>query len=396
MKIAVSCDEYCAKVGENFYLRDFGHILVNRYLMVFDNVRLIVRTFDRNDIESCGKFNIEVKDPRLEIYPIPFFQGPKEFLKQKIKIDSAVRSALENCDGAIFRLPSALGFSVWAKALSINLPYAVELVYDCKDGYGQAKGLSKLLWWQMHRKQVKACAKSSGFAPVTSHYLQSHYEPKNDDIIKSHYSSVEIGDNFFFQPRLYPAKDRLMLVHVANQVQFKGRKGHEDVISAIAFLKNQGIDIDVTFVGEDYFNGIAQLREYASSLGIEDRVFFTGFLSSQKMREVLLSSDIAILPTKAEGLPRVVIEAMAVGLPCIVSNVSGNPELIQKEFLFDYGDVPTIAHLIKSLVIDKNTYENTSLRNYEKSKEFSRDVLDKRRREFFSSVKQKIETNNIK
>ena len=132
MKIAVSCDEYCAKVGENFYLREFGHILVNRYLMVFDEVRLIVRTFERNDIASCGKFNIEVKDPRIEICPIPFFQGPKEYLKQKSKIDYVIKSSLNGCEGAIFRLPSALGFSVWAKARKINLPYAVELVYDCK------------------------------------------------------------------------------------------------------------------------------------------------------------------------------------------------------------------------------------------------------------------------
>lgn len=396
MKIAVACDEYCAKVGENFYLRDFGNILVNRYLMIFDKVRLIVRTFERNDIASCGKFNNEVKDPRIEIYPIPFFQGPKEYLKQKLKINNAVKSSLKDCDGAIFRLPSALGFSVWAKARKIKLPYAVELVYDCKDGYNQAIGFSKILWWQMHRKQVKACANCVGMAPVTSQYLQSHYEPKNSEIVKSHYSSVEMDESFFFQPRQYPGKEHLMLVHVANQVQYKGRKGHEDVISAIAFLKSQGIHVDVTFVGEDYCNGITQLREYASSLGVENNVCFTGFLSSQKMREVLLSSDIAILPTKAEGLPRVVIEAMAVGLPCIVSNVSGNPELIQKEFLFNYGDVSTIARLIKTLATDKKLYENTSLRNYEKSQEFSKNVLDKRRSEFFSIVKQKIEINNIK
>ena len=103
MKVAISCDEYCARVGDNFYLREFGQILVNRYLMVFDEVRLIVRTFDCVDINECGKFNKLVQDSRIEIYPITFFQGPKEYLLKKFNIVKLIRKSLYGCDTKVQR-----------------------------------------------------------------------------------------------------------------------------------------------------------------------------------------------------------------------------------------------------------------------------------------------------
>lgn len=393
MRVAISCDEYCAKVGNKYYLRDFGQVLVKRYLTVFEKVRLIVRTFEEHNVESCGKFKHEIIDTRVEICPIPFFQGPVQYLKCYAKVHKAVKNSLNGCDLAILRLPSTVGFSVYNVAQRKKIPYALELVYDCKDSYHQNTGLTKLLWWRMHRKQLSACKGAIGIAPVTANYLQKHYHPKNEDVLMSHYSSVEMNDNFYYHPRSFPKKDVLTIVHVANQVQFKGRKGHEDVISAIKILKDTGLRINVVFVGENYQGGISKLTRFADSLGVTENISFTGFLSSEKMREVLLNSDIAILPTKAEGLPRVIIEAMALGLPCITTNVSGNPELIDSEFLFDFGDVATISRMIKFLATHRTEYEQTSTINFTRSLGYSKNVLDKRRTEFFKSLKQKI--NNI-
>lgn len=393
MRVAISCDEYCAKVGNKYYLRDFGQVLVKRYLNVFDKVRLIVRTFEKDNVVSCGKFKYEVTDKRVEIYPIPFFQGPVQYLKCYVKVQKAVKNSLDGCNLAILRLPSTVGFSVQNVAHKKKIPYALELVYDCKDSYQQNAGLTKLLWWRMHRKQLSACRGAIGIAPVTANYLQKHYPPKNEDVIMSHYSSVEMNDSFYHQPRSFPIKDFLTIVHVANQVQFKGRKGHEDVISAIKILKDNGLRINIVFVGEDYQDGISKLTRFADNLGVKENISFTGFLPSEKMREVLLNSDIAVLPTKAEGLPRVIIEAMALGLPCITTNVSGNPELIDSEFLFDFGNVAAISRMIKLLATHRVIYEQTSKNNYTRSLEYSKNVLDKRRTDFFKSLKQKV--NNI-
>ena len=63
----------------------------------------------------------------------------------------------------------------------------------------------------------------------------------------------------------------------------------------------------------------------AKDLGIDDFVEFTGLLASaSEVRQKLKDSDMYVFPTLAEGLPRGIIEAMAVGLPCISSPV-GDP-----------------------------------------------------------------------
>ena len=61
----------------------------------------------------------------------------------------------------------------------------------------------------------------------------------------------------------------------------------------------------------------------------------------------LKKNDVFIFPSKSEGLPRAVIEAMAVGLPCLSTPVGGIPELIDEEYLFDPLDEMGFTNAIK-------------------------------------------------
>ena len=62
---------------------------------------------------------------------------------------------------------------------------------------------------------------------------------------------------------------------------------------------------------------------------INDRVNFVGRISGhEEMFKFLKDCDLMVFPSKSEGLPRTLIEAMAVGLPCRSSNVEGIPELL--------------------------------------------------------------------
>lgn len=155
------------------------------------------------------------------------------------------------------------------------------------------------------------------------------------------------------------------------------------MVSELNKIKKQ---VEIYFVGGDYYGGIQQLKELAKSLKVEDSVVFTGFLNRKQLRETLESADIAVLPTKAEGLPRVVIEAMALGLPCITSPVSGNPELINEEFLVGYDDIEGMVDTISKLISDKNIYEKESRENFEKSKQYSTEVLNPRRTAFYNNL----------
>lgn len=395
MNVLVSCDEYCYKYAGDYYLRDVGTIFTKRYLSVFDKLRFVIRVKEVYSVSELGKFRIKVTDPKIEIYPLDFFQGPIQYAKHYLSIRRKLNHVAHGCDVAILRLPSTVAFAVLPKLAAQNIPFATELVYDCYDDYKSENNIIyKILMKRMHDSQVNACKKAIGVAPVTAYYIQKHY-PASINAIQSHYSSIELTDDFFYKPRTYPnEKECLTIVHVANQVQFNGRKGHIDLLNVLHILKKRNIVVKIVFIGEDYQCGIRKCKQLACELGIGSQVTFTGFLTYKDMRQQLLEGDIAVLPTKAEGLPRVVIEAMAMGLPCVTSRVSGNPELIEDEFLFEYGDVVAIVSAIEKLVTDKHLYEEVSERNFNNSKEYAKSVLDERRTVFYKAIRNIVELKN--
>lgn len=398
MRLLVSCDEYCFRFKGDYYLSSRGHLFAKRYLSVFDKVRFAIRTkevFSPSDLKNYTK----VDNPNVEIAEMPFFQGPKQYLPKYLKTKKAATKALEGCDCAIFRLPSTVGFAVWKKALKMHILYAVELVFDCYDAINSAESfIQKALWKKMHQWQVKASNNATGVSCVTSEYLQKHYSSKLSGAMATNYSSIELTPDFYFHERKYSVDDRFRIIHVANQVQFNSRKGHNQLIKAVAKLNQQGKSVEITFVGGDYQDGINKLTEYADSLGIKNHVSFTGFVNIDRMREELKKANLAVLPTKAEGLPRVVIEAMAMGLPCITSPVSGNPELINKEMLVEYYDEDSLVNAISRLINSPELYESESKINFERSKEYSNEILNPRRNAFYQFLKNKTldKTNETK
>lgn len=390
MKVLVACDEYCYRIGGKYYLREFGHTLLRRYLNVFEQVRFVVRTKDVA-FDDLQAYRILVEDYRVEIFPIPFFQGPKQYWKHYFEVKESLRCVAEDCDLAILRLPSTTAFATWRQIKKRRLPCVTEVVFDCFDGCRSAGSMvEKLLWFVMHKWQQAICTQAIGVACVTEKYLQKHYYPKRKDAVLSSYSSIELPESFYFRCRKHAKKSIFRIIHIANQVAFNGRKGHNELIRALKYMSEKGYEVEVVFVGQDYQNGKERLVTFAKEQGVDDRLVFTGYLSQQQLREQMVLADIAVLPTKAEGLPRVVIEAMAMGLPCITTNVSGNPELISSDFLIDYADIHKLAEKVILLMENGQLYEEVSKRNFEESKKFSSVRLNSKRDEFYGRVKQKI------
>ena len=73
------------------------------------------------------------------------------------------------------------------------------------------------------------------------------------------------------------------------------------------------------------------LEELAGELKISDRVKFVGYQSPEQVRELLKGTDVFVLTSFAEGLPVVLMEAMAAGVPVVASSIAGIPELVQDE-----------------------------------------------------------------
>jgi glycosyltransferase involved in cell wall biosynthesis len=111
------------------------------------------------------------------------------------------------------------------------------------------------------------------------------------------------------------------------------------LIDAIARLTREGIRYKCVIVGDGPLKD--QLMAQTQELGLSGQVFFEGF--QQDVRPYLQAGSAFVLASRAEGLPLAIVEAMACGLPCIVTDVGGNAE--------------AVAHKISGLVVPSGSVE---------------------------------------
>lgn len=383
----MSCDDYVYCYNGRFYARNQDkYDFYQRYLRIFDELRLTCRCVYE---DKLGKSRVLLDDPRIDFVPLPFFSGPIQYAMVYHKVGKAICNITDGCDAAILRLPSTVAQRVAARVMKSGIPYATELVFDAQDAIvASTNFVDWLLWKRIHKQMVDICNNANGVACVTAHYLQSHYTSLRPDAFFANYSSLALPKSFFTSPRQHPKGKQFVISHVCTQVMFNGRKGYNEIIMAIKLLKERKVNVRVEFAGPDYHNGMQLLSDLARKLGVEDRVKFIGGVNRQQLSDYLEASDIYVMPTWAEGLPRVIIEAMAKGLPCITTPVSGNPELVSEYFLVGYSDINTLADRIEELVNNKALYEATSKENFNRSLQYEAVVLEKRRDAYYMKLKE--------
>ena len=97
------------------------------------------------------------------------------------------------------------------------------------------------------------------------------------------------------------------------------------------------------------------LETKAAALGIDNRVRFLGYQSQGQVRELLRQADVFVMGSFAEGLPVVLMEAMAAGVPVVATRIAGIPELVddgQNGFLVPPGDPAVAATAVRQLLED--------------------------------------------
>lgn len=155
-------------------------------------------------------------------------------------------------------------------------------------------------------------------------------------------------------------------------------KNNQVIIEALAKINSP--DIYYVLCGEGKLR--KELEELSKKLGVSDKVKFLGFRTD--VLDILSASDIFAMPSYREGLPRSLMEAMDAGLPCIVSNIRGNADLIEEGkggFLLSPQDILGYAKAIEKLAIDSVSRSTFGEVNQEKVKAFD-----------FNNVKSEIKT----
>lgn len=154
------------------------------------------------------------------------------------------------------------------------------------------------------------------------------------------------------------------------------RKGVLDVLKAFAIVARAKQDIKLVLTGGD---NLVYALEQATDPIIEDRISFLGYVSESEKIELYGSADMLLLPSYDEGLPYVVLETMAAGLPIITTPIGGIPDVVNDTvngFLIDPGDYRALAQRILVLCQDGELRKKIGNDNREKvAAHYSEDVV---------------------
>lgn len=130
-------------------------------------------------------------------------------------------------------------------------------------------------------------------------------------------------------------------------------KGYRLMLDMVADLQKSGRDVRLTLAGDGPDR--SSLEELAQRLGIADRVVFAGWKNQDELRELYRRSDACVMSSFAEGVPVVLMEAMASGLPCVAPRINGIPELIRDGvdgLLFTASDGQELAAAVGTMMDD--------------------------------------------
>lgn len=164
-------------------------------------------------------------------------------------------------------------------------------------------------------------------------------------------------------PQAHPGKSLSSPTVIGTMALFRPRKGTEILLDAIALLKQRGIPVRLRAVGSFESEGYqAEVVQHVESLGIADQLDWTGFQTD--VNQQLQQMDVFVLPSLyGEGLPMVVLESMANGVPVVASSVEGIPEAVrdgEDGLIFEPANAVDLADKLEFLVGDEPLWRSMS------------------------------------
>ena len=357
-----------------------------RYISIADELTVVMTDSGRvipQEEAQRSKHIIDTKKFDVVLLPDKYTSLKSFFsLKRKRLSDKKEKETFDKCDFAIIRSANT---SVLSRCRKWGIPYAVEVVGCLWDAFWNHSLKGKLMApYEFFIAKYNA-SKAPYALYVTNEFLQKRYPAKKAVTVSCSDVSLYHLDEKVLEERIEKIKNHsgtyVLGTAAACNVRYKGQ---QFVIKALAHLKKQGLEnfrYDVVGSGDPSY-----LLKVAEKLGVADKVNIVGQLSHDKVMEWLKSIDLYIQPSLQEGLPRAVIEAMSMGVPCTGTNIAGMPELISEDLLFSRKNVREIASIIENLDTEREI--KAANENFQKAKEYDAKLLSRRRAEFYKNFRE--------
>lgn len=180
----------------------------------------------------------------------------------------------------------------------------------------------------------------------------------------SNFTGIERDYDF---RRQYAMDNEKIILYVGRLVY---EKGVQHLIAAMPKILSNYNDAKLIIVGRGGM--MDELRAEASNLGLNDKIYFTGYLNSKQVQKMYKCADVAVFPSTYEPFGIVALEAMLAGVPTVVSDVGGLDEIVTHgvDGMKSYaGNANSIADSVTALLYDHQLATNVSKKAKQKVKD---------------------------
>jgi glycosyltransferase involved in cell wall biosynthesis len=370
----------------NYYGVAHNNATFSRYYTIAENLTVAIR------VNKVSKTEAEIKLSKITVSPFDVISCPnlaslKGILFDKRKTEEILKKEITKSDYVVARLPSIIGSLAADTARKLKKPCLIEVVacpWDALWNHSLKGKLTAPFMYYATKRRVKDAA---FVLYVTNEFLQYRY-PTNGKSVNCSNVALKDFDDAVLEQRLEKAynlhKDNKLIIGTtaAFDVRYKGQKY---IIEALGNLKQRGItNFEYQLVGRGNQN---YLQSIAEKNNVTNQIKFLGALRHEQVFDWLDTIDIYAQPSRQEGLPRALIEAMSRGCPAIGAKTGGIPELLEKEYIFSNTrhEVMEICDILLRFNQEKRITQ--SIRNYEFSKQFEKNLLEQRRKMFFEEFR---------
>ncbi len=355
----------------------------SRFLDVFDEVDVFCRVMPGVRSEAMSK----VSGEGIGVVAIQDFNDPRSFLRISRGAREVARRAASNEGAFLLHAPGTMASLLGSALRRQGRLFAIEVVGDPQVSLAAGTVLSKAIASLTARQMQRLVGESTASRFVTDRALQRRYPPSlgSPTFVAS---DVEIPDSVFDGPlpqtRTGPVLD-LGFVGMLNRPY----KGLDVLLKALCETEHPH---RLEVVGDGPLRH--DLALWAADHGLRDRVTFLGSIpGGEPVLRFLASLDLFVQPSRTEGLPRALIEAMAVGLPCVGTPVGGIPEMLEGDSLVPAEDSAELAKAIDAFAVDPATRAAHAQRNRAKAQRFAYAAMNERQRAFRESIRDTAACN---
>lgn len=385
-QLYVSVERRYKLFAGKYYVQGIENLnFFERYLDCFDSVKVIARV---EEVEFLPENHELFEHDNIKIQPILTSGTGLSSLSGINRIASLIAASNSF---VILRTPGILAYLLSLVFIVRSIKFSIEVVTNPVQETNHLtnnvllKTVFRIIFINIFKLQLR----KAQFASFVTMFEIQQIFLSNKQICSarfdSNYSSVSLTHEIYADEELLNARINRNSENNNKTLLFMGVldrdfKGLDVFLKLMAELPKT---YNAIVVGDGVL--LPHYKMMARELEISSRIDFRGYISSpEKKKEIMAEADFFILTSRREGLPRVVIEAMASGLPCLCSAVSGVRELVDEKYIFAVNDFKQAKQILTN--ISNAEYEEMSKKNHALSYEYNYSKLSEKRKSFYLKV----------